>query len=455
MFKIYTCFLFLIYRFLWTLIIPVLVIRFFLISYRKFGFAAIQERFGMYSKEKQFAANRSTFSGRVIWLHAVSVGETRAASPLIEKLLYASPDVQIVLTHTTQTGLITGQKLFKKYNQRVISCYLPYDIGWAIRRFFSHFKPDLGLLIETEVWPMLTATSRSCGLPLFLVSGRLSEKSLRSMRHIGFFGRTIYQNLEGCFAQSEEDAARFRELGLTHVPVLGNLKFDIVPPLFLLDRGKEWRQAFGNRPVWLAVSTRSGEEQIILEAHRRLLLEVPDALLLLVPRHVNRCAQIAKESAKIFKTIKRSSFPSREEILSSWSLPLDVSVCVGDTMGEVVAYTAAADLAFIGGSLVPKGGQNLIECCSVGRAVIFGPSMFNFHKVSKDALMAGAAIQVFDVSSLVNAVHSLFLNKEQRIFMGKVALRYVERHRGATERTFCMLFDRLKITHINSNRSLR
>lgn len=402
------------------------------------------ERFGIYEAEKNKLDKSFDRSRFTVWIHAVSVGETRAVAPLINKLLREKENLRIILTHMTNSGFAMGQELFGIYNDRVISCYLPYDIDYCLRRFFNFFRPDIGLLMETEVWPILTFTAKSCKVPLFLINARLSEKSFRRIQYLGYFGRVIYQNLDMCFAQSKADALRFQQLGLPNVRVLGNLKFDVVPSKTLFNQGLNWRRAFGARHVWLAASTRQGEESLILDAHRQILLKWPDALLLLVPRHTERCERVVSQSAEIFKTIKRSDFPSEDNtFLLSWNLPLDITVCVGDTMGEIVAYASASDLVFVGGSLVATGGQNLIECCSVGKVVIFGPSMFNFQQVSTDALASNAAVQVKNASDLVKMVHLLFLDKQKRLEMGWAALKYAQKYSGATKRTFDLLVDEL------------
>ncbi|GAB3625385.1 3-deoxy-D-manno-octulosonic acid transferase [Pandoraea terrae] len=419
----------LVYRALWCLIAPVAVARLWWRGRFEPGYRRhIKERFGFY--------DAAPYTGRpLIWVHAVSVGETRAAQPLIEALLARYPDHGVLLTHMTPTGRATGEQIF---GDRVMRCYLPYDMVGAIRRFLRQYQPRVGVVMETEVWPNLIYV---CGLdcvPLVLANARMSARSFRRAAKFGDAARPVFGGFARVLAQSDADAERLRMLGAADVDVLGNLKFDLAPPPALLTLGVRWRARFGERPVWLAASTREGEEALVLQA-RAALTATPGpgqrALLLLVPRHPQRFDDVAGLLAKAgLRYLRRS-----EWLDDGQPLPDDVDVLLGDSMGEMTAYFEAADLAFIGGSLLPLGGQNLIEACAVGTPVLFGPHMFNFTQASQDALAAGAAQRVTDPAELGTALAALFANADRREAMGTAALLFARQHQGATDRTVTAL----------------
>jgi len=364
----------------------------------------------------------------VLWIHAVSVGETRAAQPLIEALLARHPDHAVLLTHMTPTGRDTGVELA---GDRIHRCYLPYDYPFAVRRFLAHFQPVRGLLMETEVWPNLIAACRARGVPLHLVNARLSEKSFGRYRLGGGFVRETLAALTGIAAQTDEDAARFRTLGATAVTVTGNIKFDLAPPPTLVARGREWRAALAGRKLWLAASTREGEEALLLDAFAAL--QVPGVLLALVPRHPQRFDEVARLVASRGLRVQRRS-------ADVTAVPAaGTQVWLGDSMGELSAWYAACDCAFIGGSLLPFGGQNLIEACAVGAPVVIGPHTFNFAEATRRAVEAGAAVQVTDSGALVAAVREILGDAGRAQVMAAAGRVFAERHRGATARTLAML----------------
>ncbi|NTV10456.1 MAG: 3-deoxy-D-manno-octulosonic acid transferase, partial [Zoogloea sp.] len=327
------------------------------------------ERLGLYAHRPD---------GPVIWLHAVSVGETRAAEPLVRALLARHPGHSLVLTHMTPTGRATGLALFASLHPRVTSVYLPYDVRWAVRRFLRHFRPAFGILMETELWPNLVATCRQQGVPLAMVNARLSSRSARGYARAGGLAREAFGGLAVVGAQTEADAERLRSLGARSVSVTGNMKFDITPPERLIALGAQFRAGFGGRPVLLAASTREGEEVELLAAFARLA--APEVLLVLVPRHPQRFDDVALLAAQQGLAPQRRS---ADEMLRA-----DTRVWLGDSMGEMFAYYAAADAALIGGSWQPLGGQNLIEACAVGCPVIVGPHTFNFSAATTPASMA-------------------------------------------------------------------
>ena len=422
------------YNALWWIVAPLAVLRLLIRSRKERGYREhIGERFG-------YAPGRlPEDDAPLIWVHAVSVGETRAAQPLIEALLKARPDARILLTHMTPSGRATGEQLF---GDRVLRSYVPYDMPHAVRRFLRAWRPSLGLVMETEVWPTLIDECRRADVPLVLTNARMSARSFRRAAKFGKGTREVFGGFSRVLAQSPSDAERLTALGARNVAVLGNLKFDMTTPPELAARGHAWRAAIGSRPVWVAASTREGEEELVLQAFAALGVE--DALLILVPRHPQRFNEVAA-------LVERMGL--RYERRSTWApgaaggsaqgvaraLPANVTVLLGDSMGELGAYYAASDLAFIGGSLLPLGGQNLIEACGVGVPVLIGPHVFNFTQATADAVAAGAAVQVQDPADLARALRELFNDKARRTAMGGAASAFAARHRGATARTVDVL----------------
>ena len=422
------------YNALWWIVAPLAVLRLLIRSRKERGYREhIGERFG------HTRGRLPEDDAPLIWVHAVSVGETRAAQPLIEALLKARPDARILLTHMTPSGRATGEQLF---GDRVLRSYVPYDMPHAVRRFLRAWRPSLGLVMETEVWPTLIDECRRADVPLVLTNARMSARSFRRAAKFGKGTREVFGGFSRVLAQSPSDAERLTALGARNVAVLGNLKFDMTTPPELAARGHAWRAAIGSRPVWVAASTREGEEELVLQAFAALGVE--DALLILVPRHPQRFNEVAA-------LVERMGL--RYERRSTWApgaaggsaqgvaraLPANVTVLLGDSMGELGAYYAASDLAFIGGSLLPLGGQNLIEACGVGVPVLIGPHVFNFTQATADAVAAGAAVQVQDPADLARALRELFNDKARRTAMGGAASAFAARHRGATARTVDVL----------------
>ena len=362
----------------------------------------------------------------VIWLHAVSVGETRAAQPLVAALRERYPGHRILITHMTPTGRQTSVSLFGESVER---CYLPYDTPWAVRRFLRHFRPRAGLIMETELWPNLVAACRDEGVPLLLVNARLSEKSARRYARFPRLTRAALGALSAVSAIGGDDARRLREVGAEKLDIFGNLKFDIDPPAAQLQLGNEFRRRCGDRPVFLCASTREGEEALILDAWRG---RAPaNALLALVPRHPQRFDAVAAlAAAKGYKTCRRSA---------DGTLPVDTDVWIGDSMGEMFAYYAAADVAFVGGSLLDYGSQNLIEPCAVGAPVLIGPSTFNFPDAAREALACGAALAIGDAQGLAETASTLLADAARRDAMGSAGKNFAARHRGATARNMALI----------------
>lgn len=376
----------------------------------------LAERYGLYSAK---------VPGKLVWVHAVSVGETRAAQPLIDGLLARWPDHRILLTGMTPTGRAAGREV---YGDRVIQAYLPYDYPGATGRFFRHFKPAFGVLMETEIWPNLLFAARRNGVPVVLANARLSERSARGYgRFLALVG-PAFRTLSGVAAQTAGDAERLAGLGAPVVEVCGNLKFDVRPSAEKIAVGRQWREQLGERPVWLAASTREGEEPLVLDAWRRINL--PGALLVLVPRHPQRFDEVAELVAQRgFHVVRRSQ-----------GVPeADTEVWLGDSMGEMAAYFSLADVAFIGGSLLPLGGQNLIEAAACGCPVLVGPHTFNFLQATEDAIAAGAAQRVQDPIELGECVNGLLHAPERLAGMRTAAGKFASAHQGAAERMLVLI----------------
>jgi 3-deoxy-D-manno-octulosonic-acid transferase len=385
------------------------------------------ERWGFYSRSSCDPA--SPPAAPRIWLHAVSVGETRAAEPLVRALLAALPECRLLLTAMTPTGRETARLLYGD-DPRIQRLYLPYDVPGAVARFLDHFRPAAGILMETEIWPNLMFAARRRHLPMFLVNARLSRRSARGYARFGALTRPALASLAAVAAQTRSDARRLMALGAQRVTVCGNLKFDVAPDAALLDLGDAWRAHVGARFVWLAASTRAGEEDLLLDILRRLHLHHPEILLVLVPRHPERFLAVAGAiRAQGFSCQRRSQgLPEPEN-----------AVWLGDSMGEMPAYYRLADVAFIGGSLLPLGGQNLIEAAACGCPALVGPHTFNFAEASQSAISQGAARRIADADALLEALRELAAAPAAREAMRHAGLAFAARHRGATKRIMRIL----------------
>ena len=355
-----------------------------------------------------------------LWIHAVSVGEMRAAQPLIVALRDARPGAPVLLTCMTPTGRATAESLYGDFATIV---YLPYDYAWLVRGFLRRARPRVGILMETELWPNLIRAAARAGVPLVLANARLSKRSARGYARLPALTRASLQRIDSVAAQTEADAARLLKLGAASVHVTGNLKFDIAPPARLLERGAAWKAKWGQRPVLLAASTREGEEAPLLRAFPEAA--PADVLLLLVPRHPQRFDDVAALIESTGLTCQRRS------VLDGAELNAATRVLLGDSLGELFAYYAACDVAFVGGSLMPLGGQNLIEAASVGRPVLVGPHTFNFEEATRRAIEAGAARRVNDAGDLLANALALLNDAAARTRMGEAGLDFAARHRGA------------------------
>ncbi|MEN9902433.1 MAG: 3-deoxy-D-manno-octulosonic acid transferase [Pseudomonadota bacterium] len=415
------------YRLLLTLIVPLALLRLWWRGRKQPGYRQhIAERFGYLTIPA---------GGPIIWLHAVSVGETRAAEPLIQALLAQYPDHRVLLTHMTPTGRATSTALYQ--DPRILIAYVPYDLTGAVDRFLSRVNPRLGLLMETEIWPNLILRSRARHIPVLLINARMSARSAKRYARFDRLIRPVLGALTAVGAQTPGDAERLIALGAPSVSVTGNLKFDVRIDPALETLGKQWRYdvlAQQTRPIWLAASTREGEEAIILAAHSTLCALLPNQhpLLVLVPRHPQRFNDVATLVTREDFSLKRrsESLPDHE-----------TDVWLGDSMGEMVAYYSLADVAVIGGTLLPFGGQNLIEAAACGTPLIIGPHTYNFSAAANVAEQTGAAtrIDITTPETVAKALLVLINNPTQHQAATEAAARFVSSATGATGKLLALI----------------
>ncbi|MCU7213231.1 lipid IV(A) 3-deoxy-D-manno-octulosonic acid transferase [Pseudomonas sp. VE 196-7] len=364
-----------------------------------------------------------------IWVHAVSVGESIAAAPMIRALLQRYPQLPITVTCMTPTGSERIQALFAS-EPRIQHCYLPYDLPCAAARFLDHAKPKLAVIMETELWPNHIHQCAKRGIPVALANGRLSERSARGYGRFSKLTAPMLTEMSFFAVQTEAEAQRFRDLGARPqtVEVTGSIKFDLTIDPQLLQRAHELRgqwQAL-ERPVWIAASTHEGEDEVVLDAHRRLLANYPNALLILVPRHPERFNSVFELCQREgFATVRRSTGANVEA---------NTAVLLGDTMGELLFLYALADSAFVGGSLVPNGGHNLLEPAALAKPVLSGPHLFNFLDIAAQLREAGALAEVDDAEGLAVEVQRLFELPRDAQRMAEAGLAVMRRNQGALQR---------------------
>ena len=373
--------------------------------------SAWNERLGLYAGD--------AVPGRV-WIHAVSLGETRAAKTLVDALRRQVPGLRLLLTHGTATGREAGRALLQPGDAQA---WLPYDTPGAVRRFLRRHRPAVGVLMETEIWPNLLLAAREAGVPMVLANARLSEKSMAKGRRLRPLIQPALSGLTRTLAQTEADAGRLRHSGVTRVQVSGNLKFDLAPDPALLARGRAWRAAAA-RPVVMMASSREGEEAPLLQAFAAL--PAPRPLLLIVPRHPQRFDEVAALAAQALPRVqRRTSFGEAPDASADgW---------IGDSIGEMPLYYALADVALLGGSFARFGGQNLIEAAACGCPLLLGPHTFNFAAAADDAIAAGAAERVADLPAAVARAAAL-IGSAERAAMAQRATQFAQAHRGAAER---------------------
>ncbi len=380
---------------------------------------ALGERFGLYGTPPT--------SGWV-WVHAVSLGETPAASALVDALRAARPGLRLLLTHGTATGREAGAALLRDGDMQV---WLPYDTAGSVRRFLHQFRPAVGVLMETEVWPQLLFAARVAGVPMVLANARLSVKSFRQGERLAALMRPAAQSLTCVLAQTEADAQRLRDSGASHVSVCGNLKYDLAPPAEQLAQGRQWHARIG-RPVVLAAITREGEEALLLAAWTQAVSNLPEPrpLLLIVPRHPQRFDDVAAlVRANGFTLARRSQWLAEPEADA-----LHAQVWLGDSLREMALYYACADVALLGGSFAPLGGHNLIEAAACGCPLVMGPSTFNFTEAARLSLAAGASVQVADMAEGVAVAVGWLARPDELSQRARSALGFAAEHRGAAQR---------------------
>lgn len=371
-----------------------------------------------------------------LWVHAVSVGEVNAAEPLIKALRDSYPNAPLVVTTVTPTG---SERVRQLFGDSVVHVYLPYDLPFAVSRFLQRVRPRLAIIVETEIWPNLYFACRRRGIPLMIVNARLSERSLRGYKPMGGLVRSALSCVCLIAAQSRTDAARYHLLGADPSTILvsGNMKFDMPIADDAVPVGEELRQQWGRlRPVWIAGSTHEGEEMPVLEAHLEVLKRLPDALLLIAPRHPERFKMVEHSARSLgFSVATRSldRVPSESH-----------QVFVIDAMGELMPFYAAADLAFVGGSLIPIGGHNVLEPAALSTPVLVGPHTFNFEEITLTLIREGGAARVGGKEDLGKEVLRLLLDTARRERMGASARIVFDSERGAVRRVMGLIDKQLQ-----------
>ena len=367
----------------------------------------------------------------LIWIHAVSVGEVNAAKPIVSFLLKKYPHYQIIITTVTPSGANT---VLQCYDDNVKNFYLPYDVPFCVRKFIQKINPSILITMETEIWPNLYQTCHYVNVPIFIINARLSQKSMKGYQLVSTLTKNTLKFVDKIAAQTEVDAERFIALGAQHekVSVVGNLKFDIAIPQSIKEEAEPLRHYFSvNRPVWMAASTHPGEEEIILNAHKRILSKYPDAILILAPRHPERSEKLSLLCKKMnFSLVRRT-----EEI----SFDSNHNVFLLDTLGELQLYYAASEVAFVGGSLVNTGGQNMLEPASLNLPIITGPYAYNFFEVSRLLLENEALLLAANDEQLALNVIELLSDANRRHVMGERAKAVILVNRGSSERAAALI----------------
>lgn len=385
------------------------------------------ERFGRVPKQ---IANQAPYD---LWIHAVSVGEVRAAAPLVNRLLQEHPKLNVLLTTTTPTGSDMVRLMLA---DRVAHCYFPYDLRWAMRAFFARTRPRAALVMETEIWPNMIHACKQSGCQLMYTNVRLSERSYRGYARFAKLLEQTLQQVDHFAVQGPLDLKHLQLLGVSadKISETGSIKFDVNMPASLRESAAVLRRQLGqDRLIWIAGSTREGEEERILKTHKSLRQKFPGLLLILVPRHPERFDLV-------HRFVQRAGFTCARRTEHRVDTPAEIDVYLGDTMGELSLMYACSDVAFVGGSLEPLGGQNILEPSALGVPVVFGPHMFNFPEISRWAVNDGAGRMVKDRQALESALAELLANPSLRDEMGAQGLAMIEKHKGALDRNFTLLY---------------
>jgi 3-deoxy-D-manno-octulosonic-acid transferase len=410
------------YSLLLHLLLPLVLARLWWRSLKAPGYRRrIAERFGWFNGPE-------TWGG--LWIHAVSVGEVQAITPLVWRLLAEHPQLPITITTTTPTGSV---RVHEQLDGQVFHVYCPYDLPWSLRAFLRRVRPQALLMVETEIWPNLLHACRDNGVFTVLANARLSERSARGYARLGEFARHTFGGIDRVAAQAQADADRFAQVGVPRdrIAVTGSIKFDQAMPGSLVERVEVLRREWGGRPVWIAGSTHEGEDEQVLFAHHKVLSRFPNALLILVPRHPERFDRVVGLCKRERLSLVRRS--------TGIQCGAETQVYLGDTMGELPVLLGSADVAFIGGSLVETGGHNMLEASAQGVPVCFGPHVFNFATISELLLAEGAARQVDDAAQLAECVIAWFTDASRRAQVGENGRRVVDMNRGALDRLLALI----------------
>ena len=414
------------YSALWYLLLPFLFLRLWLRGRKA---PAYRQRWA----ERMAWGYRPGTLKNSLWVHAVSVGETLAAAPLIERLLKDHPNTPLLVTTTTPTG---SERVKALFGDRVTHVYCPWEVPGALTRFMRAFDPRLLVVLETELWPNLCAAAKRHGAKLMLMNGRLSEKSYRGYSKLPRLVRPMMAQFDALAVQTPVEAERYVALGAwpERVHAIGSVKFDMTLDAVLRDKAAALRATMGTRPVWIAASTHPGEDEPVLAAHRRVLAGCPDALLVLVPRHPERFNDVAA-------LIRQQNFSLARR--SAEDSPAEVQVYLADTMGELLMLFGAADLAFVGGSLVPVGGHNLLEPAAWEKPVLTGPHLHNFAAISQLLDEAGGMSVVNGEDELASRLLALFGDNATCLQQGRAAAAVVDANRGALEKGLTLIAGQL------------
>jgi 3-deoxy-D-manno-octulosonic-acid transferase len=411
------------YSLLFYIATPFILLRLFWRSWRLPGYRErIPERFGYFTAPKIRGG---------LWVHAVSLGEVNAALPLIKAFQQKHPDMPLTITTLTVSG---SQRVRELFGDKVFHVYLPYDLPGAVTRFLKKLQPQWLVLIETELWPNVLYQCQQQHIPVILANARLSERSAKGYSKIASLTRAMLQGMQIIAVQTEAEAKRFIALGAREnaVKVTGSVKFDLELPADLRERATILRQQWGqNRPIWIAASTHDGEEELILKAFTQLRLSIPDSLLVLVPRHPDRFAKVAALCRQQnFNIVLRSE---------GQACGIDTNIFVGDTLGELLLFYAASDVAFVGGSLIPIGGHNVLEPAALAIPIITGIYTFNFDEITNELQAVGAVFRVEGSEQLASTVLHLLQNTALRQESGQQGRNMMSRNRGSLERQLNLL----------------
>jgi len=413
-----------IYAVLSYIITPFILLRFWLKSYHSSAYRQrLKERLALFPKPPEPV---------ILWIHAVSLGEVIAAAPLVQRLQKQYPDHKILLTTTTPTG---SQKALAAFGDSLLHVYAPLDQPAIIRRFLRKIQPKAVIMMETELWPNWFFACQKNNIPIIIANARLSEKSQKGYRRIAPLIRSTLNCIEKLLAQTSEDARRFIQLGLASekVIVAGNIKFDLTIPEDIYEQGKKFRAIWGTqRPVWIAASTHNGEDEIILEAFKTIKKDYPDSVLILVPRHPERFDKAAELAEKAgFSTVLRTHLTASANSSSQYE---KMDVLIGNTIGEMFLFLTAADAVFIGGSLIPQGGHNLLEPAALYVPILTGPNMFNFQKIYDDFTQNDSIITVYDADSIAEAIKNFFTDPALCEEYACRAFEIIKKNQGALEK---------------------